>query len=408
MELNVTRTISELFSVISLALDIDEGVKLYRAWRVSIFGAEIAGRMLPQERKNIFYGCLLNDIGAIGLPEHIIHYLLKEEIPEDPAVLAHPLIGAEIISQIPNLETIAKFILNHHEWHNGKGYPLGRQKDAIPQAAQIISIADQIDIFMRNDSLRGQAGLINALDARRNRQFSSGLIDCAIEVLRNDTLFEKTREQNSLVKLFRKTREDIGEISMPAGVDAIGTACEVFSQIIDIKHHYTTGHSKRVSRYCLLIALALNLHHDEVTNIKWAGLLHDIGKLGISRKLLDKPSGLTAEEYEQIKQHIIYTKEILGAITDFREIALIASSEHERYDGKGYPQGLSAQEIPLGAKIIAVADAFDAMTSGRVYKKAISVSAACQEIEKSTGTQFDPEVSKEALPILRNLIVTVG
>ena len=157
MELNITRTISELFSAVSLALDIDEGVKLYRTWRVSIFGAEIAGRMLPEERKNIFYGCLLHDIGAISLPEHVIHYLLKEEMPEDPAMLAHPLIGAEIVSQIPNLETMAKFILNHHEWHNGKGYPLGRQKDAIPKAAQIISIADQIDIFMRNEATRSQA-----------------------------------------------------------------------------------------------------------------------------------------------------------------------------------------------------------------------------------------------------------
>lgn len=408
MELNVTRTISELFSAVSLALDIDEGVKLYHAWRVSILGAEIAGRMLPQERKNIFYGCLLHDIGAIGLSDHIIHYLLKEEIPQEPAVLAHPLIGAEIISQIPNLDTVAKFILNHHEWHNGKGYPLGRQKEAIPKEAQIISIADQIDIFMRNDSLRGQTDLINALDARRNRQFSSGLIDCAIEVLRNAPLFEQAKEQNNLVELFHKTREDVGEISIPAGVDAIGIACEVFSQLIDTKHPYTIGHSNRVSRYCLLIALAMDLPHDEVTNIKWAGLLHDIGKLGISRKLLDKPAGLTAEEYEQIKQHIVYTKEILGAITDFREIARIASSEHERYDGKGYPQGLKAQAIPLGARIIAIADAFDAMTSDRPYRKAIAVSAACQELEKNTGTQFDPAVSKEALPILRNLIVTLG
>lgn len=408
MELNVTRTISELFSAVSLALDIDEGVKLYHAWRVSILGAEIAGRILPEERKTIFYGCLLHDIGAIGLSEHIIHYLLKEEMPKEPAMLAHPLIGAEIIGQIPNLETMAKFILNHHEWYNGKGYPLGRQKEAIPAAAQIISIADQIAIFMRKEAAGSQTELIKAIDARRNRQFSSELIDCAIEVLSNSHLFEELREQKNLVKLFHKTRADIGEISMPAGIDAIGTACEVFSQLIDTKHPYTVGHSNRVSRYCLLIALAMDLPHDEVTNIKWSGLLHDIGKLGISRKLLDKPASLTAEEYQEMKKHIVYTKEILGAITDFREIALIASSEHERYDGKGYPQGLKDQEIPLGARIIAVADAFDAMTSGRPYRKAIPISAACEEIEKNTGTQFDPAVSKEALPILRNLINSIN
>lgn len=405
MKLNVTRTINELISAVSLVLDIDEGVRLYRSWRVSIFGAEIAKIILPEERKNVFYGCLLQDIGTIGLSKHIIHYLLEEEIPHEPAVLAHPLSGAEIVSQIPNLETVAKLILNHHEWYNGKGYPLGRQQNSIPKAAQIISIADQIDILLRTEGIYKAEELINALDLRRNRQFSSELVDSAKAVLNNGVLFSQAREQNSLIKLFQKARDEIGEIHIPSGVDAVGIACEVFSQLIDAKHHYTIGHSNRVSRYCLLIALALNLSHDEITNIKWAGLLHDIGKLAISAKLLDKPGSLSPEEYEQIKQHIIYTKEILGTITDFREITLLASSEHERYDGKGYPQGLRAGQIPLGARIIAIADAFDAMTSDRTYRKAVSALAACREIEKNIGIQFDPAVAREVLPVLRNLIV---
>ena len=408
MELNVTRTINELISAVSLVIDIDEGVRLYRGWRASILGAEIAKTILPEERKNVFYGCLLQDIGAMGLPKHIIYYLLKEEMPQEPAVLVHPLSGAEIVSQIPNLETVAKLILNHHEWYNGKGYPLGRQQNSIPKAAQIISIADEIDILLRADGIGKAQELIDALDLRRNRQFSSELVDCAKSVLNNGVLFSQLKEQNSIIKLFQKVRDEIGEIPIPTGVDAVGIACEVFSQLIDAKHHYTIGHSNRVSRYCLLIALALNLSHDEVTNIKWAGLLHDIGKLGVSTKLLDKPGSLTPEEYEQIKQHIIYTKEILGTITDFREITLIASSEHERYDGKGYPQGLRAGQIPLGARIIAIADAFDAMTSDRTYRKAVSVSAACGDIEKNIGTQFDPAVAREAFPVLRNFILTAG
>ncbi|TAN59134.1 HD domain-containing protein [bacterium] len=97
MILNVTRTISQLISAIAFALDIDEGQKLYHAWRVSIFGAELAKMMLAEERKDVFYACLLHDIGGIGFSDHIIHYLLKEEIPKDPAVLAHSLTGAEIV-----------------------------------------------------------------------------------------------------------------------------------------------------------------------------------------------------------------------------------------------------------------------------------------------------------------------
>ena len=403
MELNVTRTISQLISAIAFALDMDEGVKLYHAWRVSIFGAELAKALLPNERKNVFYACLLHDIGGIGLPDNILNYLMKEGIPKEPAVLAHPLTGAEIVTQIPGLETVANFILNHHEWYNGRGYPLGRGQNEIPLGAQIVGIADQIGILIRNDASRNRENVIHALNARRNGQFSPALVDGALRVLENHTLFEEVIDENIIMALFKRAREETGDIPISAGVDAIGVSCEVFSQLIDTKHPYTIGHSKRVSRASLLIALAMNFSHDDLTKIKWAGLLHDIGKLGISRKLLDTPGRLTADEYEVIKRHIVLTREILETITDFKDIAVIAASDHERYDGKGYPQGLKGGEIPLGARIIAIVDAFDAMTSDRSYRKAMGIDEACAEVQKNSGTQFDPLAAKVALPILRSL-----
>lgn len=403
MELNVTRTISQLISAIAFALDIDEGQKLYHAWRVSIFGVELAKMICLKESKDVFYGCLLHDIGGIGFPSHISHYLLKEEIPKEAAVLAHPLTGAGIVIQIPNLDKAAKFILNHHEWYNGRGYPLGRQQNEIPLGAQIINIADQIDILIRNEPFHNKQDVIKAIDLRRDKQFSARLVDCAIDMLEKNTLCEEVLGQDRIEELFKTVRKDTGEITMPAGVDAIGIACEVFSQLIDVKHHYTIGHSKRVSRSGLLIGLDMGLGHDELTKIKWAGLLHDVGKLGISRKLLDKSGPLTPEEYEIIKHHSVLTKEILEMITDFKEIAIMASADHERYDGNGYPDRLKGDEIAVGARIISLVDAFDAMTSDRSYRKAMSVDEACEEVKKNSGTQFDPVVVKTALPILHSL-----
>lgn len=403
MILNVTRTISQLLSAIAFALDIDEGQKLYHAWRVSIYGAELAKTMLPDEKKDVFYACLLHDIGGIGFSDHIIHYLLKEETPTEPEVLVHPLTSAEIVIQIPNLDKAAKFILNHHEWYNGRGYPLGRQREEIPVGAQIINIADQMDIAIRNEPARRKKDVIAFIDKRRNQQFSSELVDCAVDMLEKNTLYDETLDPGKIEGLFKTVREGIGEITMPSGVDAIGIACEVFSQLIDTKHHYTIGHSKRVSRASLLIGLDMGLIHDELTKIKWAGLLHDVGKLGISTKLLDKPGPLTPQEYEIMKHHSVLTREILEMITDFKEIAVMASADHERYDGKGYPDGLKGEEVSVGARIITLVDAFDAMTSDRSYRRAMSADEACEEIKKNSGTQFDPAVAKCALPILRSL-----
>ncbi len=403
MELNVTRTISQLISAIAYALDMDDGTKLYHAWRVSILGSELAALLSPKERKEVFYGCLLHDIGGIGLPDHIVNYLRKEGIPVEPAVLTHPLSGAEIVVQVPGLETVANFILNHHEWCNGRGYPLGRHQGEIPQGAQIVGICDCIDIIIRNMAVPTRENALTALKQRPSGQFSPELIAGAAKVLENRHLFDEMTDEKRIGELFKRVREETGDMTIPVGVDAIGITCEVFSQLIDAKHPYTIGHAKRVSRSSLLTALAMGMSHDELTKIKWAGLLHDVGKLGTPRKLLDKTGPLTPDEYEVVKRHIVYTKEILETIIDFKEIALIAASDHERYDGKGYPQGLKGDQIPLGAKIIAVADSFDAMTSDRSYRKAMDIDEASNEIMNNSGTQFDPRVSKEALPILRSL-----
>jgi len=170
---------------------------------------------------------------------------------------------------------------------------------------------------------------------------------------------------------------------------------------IEVKDRYTRGHSEHVIRYALAIAQELNLTKQEKGVVKAAALLHDIGKIGITEKILLKSGRLTREEREQIRKHPSIGVEILGSIRALREVIPLVLHHHERYDGKGYPSQLRSEEIPVGARILAVADAFDAMISDRPYRKALSFKKALAELSENSGSQFDPKVVKIFVDILK-------
>ena len=162
------------------------------------------------------------------------------------------------------------------------------------------------------------------------------------------------------------------------------------SGAIDAKDTYTNGHSSRVAEYSREIAGRAGLSADLQEEIYMIGLLHDVGKIGISDAIINKPSKLTDEEYDIIKTHPVLGEKILRNITEFPKLVTGAKYHHERYDGKGYPEGLSGEDIPLEARIIAVADAYDAMSSRRSYRDVLPQEKVRSEIEKGRGLQFDP------------------
>jgi len=168
---------------------------------------------------------------------------------------------------------------------------------------------------------------------------------------------------------------------------------------IEVKDKYTEGHARRVREYSCDIAIELGLSKEQVRDIGTAALLHDIGKIGISTEILNKPGKLTDYEFDIIKLHPLYTKTILEKISDFASIANIAYSHHENYDGSGYPEGLKGDETPFESQIIQVADAYDAMTSERAYRKALSKSEALEIIRKNMGSQFNNEIAKVAMKL---------
>lgn len=163
---------------------------------------------------------------------------------------------------------------------------------------------------------------------------------------------------------------------------------------LDAKDEYTHGHSMRVTLYSLALAKKLDLPENLLEEIETAGLLHDIGKIAIPEKILLKPGKLTPEEYEIIKTHPELGKKFVGGIEKLNLISNWLKFHHEQYDGSGYPDGLKGEQIPISSRIIAIADTYDAMTSNRAYRPALSHQFALEEIIRCSGTQFDPNLAE--------------
>jgi putative two-component system response regulator len=161
---------------------------------------------------------------------------------------------------------------------------------------------------------------------------------------------------------------------------------------LEAKDMYTAGHSRRVAELSAQIAREMGLPQNKIDIIRLAGQLHDIGKIGVKESILNKPGGLTDDEVSQIQYHSETGERILAPITDNSELLMSVRSHHERYDGSGYPDHLSKDRIPLGARILAVADAYEAMTSKRPYRDGMDRVSAIMELERGCGKQFDSEV----------------
>jgi putative nucleotidyltransferase with HDIG domain len=170
---------------------------------------------------------------------------------------------------------------------------------------------------------------------------------------------------------------------------------------IDAKDSYTRGHSERVAELSIKLAEECNVPSSEIENIKLGGLLHDIGKIGIPEAVLNKPGRLNDEEFNIIKSHPDLGLHILGKVEFLEHIVPIIRHHHERYDGKGYPGGLKGENIPLLARIVSVVDTFDAMTTNRPYRKALTIEESLVEIDRCSGSQFDPDIAAKFIKMVR-------
>lgn len=227
--------------------------------------------------------------------------------------------------------------------------------------------------------------------------------------------YNDNKDSDAVIESFGKlkSRNELGVLSddiasltveMDNYIDGIKNlsveVMEALAHTIDAKDKYTNGHSVRVAKYSKMIAKRMGMSEEDQENIYYMGLLHDIGKIGVPNEIINKTSRLDDAEYEIIKTHPVLGSDILSEIKSMPELALGARWHHERYDGKGYPDKLKGENIPFFARIIAVADSYDAMTSNRSYRNYLPQDVVRGEIEKNLGTQFDPEVGKVMIEII--------
>jgi putative nucleotidyltransferase with HDIG domain len=224
-----------------------------------------------------------------------------------------------------------------------------------------------------------------------NRRLSQSLHEQNISLQKQNTLLAKRIEEST--KNLSRLYEDLRTTYM--------RTIKVLAQAIDARDHYTHSHSENVAKYAVLIAEEMGLSLKEIETIREACELHDLGKIGVVDSILSKPAGLTPEEFEQIKRHPIIGAQILEPLTFLSDVIELVRQHHEHYNGKGYPEGRKGEDILLGARIINLADAYEAMTSPRAYRKTpFTKEQAIAEINRNKGTQFDPKVVNAFLKIV--------
>lgn len=204
--------------------------------------------------------------------------------------------------------------------------------------------------------------------------------------------FELKEHNITLIKELKSAMGELEELSM-------GTI-RALADALDAKCDYTAGHSLRVSRISMLIGKTMGLPIEDLRDIELGGILHDIGKIGVPESILWKPAQLTPDEREVMRKHPSISAQIIGELRGLRRAREYVKHHHEYFDGNGYPDGLKGDEIPVGARIILVSDAYDAMTTDRPYRKAIGHERAVKELEAGRGTQFDPIVVDALMQLL--------
>lgn len=218
-----------------------------------------------------------------------------------------------------------------------------------------------------------------------------GASDYIVKPFGVDEILEATRRAIDRKKTVQRNVDKIKQLSSEIQKNYEGTTRALISAL-NARDQYTGGHSYRVSKYMEQFARFLNLNEELVHKLEVISYLHDVGKIGVSEKILSKPSQLNSEEYEEIKLHPFIGYKILQSVEFLKDVLDVMLYHQERFDGRGYPAGLRDYEIPLGARMLSIVDAYDAMTSTRPYRQKFSKEVAIQELRSYAGTQFDPDL----------------
>jgi HD-GYP domain-containing protein (c-di-GMP phosphodiesterase class II) len=424
--------LSELMSALSYALDITEGQPPGHCIRCCWIGMNIGQQIdLPNEQLwELYYVLLLKDLGCSSNASRICELYLTDDLSFKhdfkwvdgslPQVLrfvlrhtgssagilsrfralsdifahgdeiAQELIqtrctrGADIARRLRFDEPVALGVHSLDEHWDGHGRPEGLIGQSIPIYSRIALLSQVIDVM---NSSSGPDSVVAEVKARAGIWFDPELVDAFVAVAKDPAFWEILNSPHIDQTILAL---EPGEFEKDLDEDFFDDVAEAFGQVVDAKSPYTSGHSARVGLYTSLLAEDLGINEARQRWLKRGALLHDVGKLGVSNTILDKPGKLTDVEYELVKMHAVYTGRILERVRAFDELARVSAAHHERLDGKGYPLGLTSEFITLETRIITTADIFDAITAERPYRGAMPVEKTLAIMKESVGTAIDP------------------
>ena len=293
--------------------------------------------------------------------------------------------GADIARTLRFSDAVCDAIYHLDEHWNGSGRPGRLQGEAIPLLSRIALMAQVADVF------HSHAGREAAADEVRRRSgdwFDPALVEAFLAVSASPTFWQVLSSPTIEGRVVRLAPHCSDRPLDGAYLDSIADA---FGQVIDAKSPFTAGHSKRVGDLSARMATAFDMTADEVRWLRRAAVLHDVGKLGVSSAILEKPGGLDDREWAEMRDHATHTRAILGRIGAFSDLADVAAAHHERLDGGGYPLGLPGAAISRHTRIITTCDFYDALVSDRPYRGALPVDEALRIMSDASGTAIDPE-----------------
>jgi putative nucleotidyltransferase with HDIG domain len=428
-----TVKLSTVLSAMSYALDLTEGQPLGHASRSCLIGMRIAEelRLSADERSDLFYALLMKDAGCSSNAARVsqlfggddqdakrglwerdwrkwgekIKYALEYTEPDGSLIerasrfvtlaVAGPSSqrelfeircdrGANIARALGVSEPTAVAIRCMDEHWDGGGYPEGMCRDQIPLYARIIGLAQVAEIYW---GMGGPQAAIDVARSRRSRWFDPELVKVMLAVGTSDRLWA-TLTSPSLQDAIAAA-EPI-ERAVPADEGRLDKIAHAFALVVDAKSNFTYHHSDRVALISDALAAELGLPPEQRVRLRRAALLHDIGKLSVPNRILDKPGRLDAEEWSVVKQHPYFTYEILARVPVFSDFAYDASCHHERVDGRGYYRGVDGDRLSTHARIMATADVFDALSAARPYRGPMPLDQVLQIIGEGRGTAHCP------------------
>lgn len=425
--------LSDLVSALSYALDLTEGQPLGHAQRSCVLGVRLAQAIgLPEDEiADLYYALLLKDSGCSSNAARMYQILGSDEIRAKHDVklidwrrvnwstlvysLRHVRVGRTTWERLLALSQVAwhrhrqqkevveircergasialkmgfpqrtsEAIRALDEHWDGGGYPLGLKGEQIPIGARILTLAQTMEVFHRHS---GMVSALRVARARSGRWFDPELVRAAHAIA----------QQESLDRELEYASETVARLSPVEGNsatfgDRVDVICDAFAEVVDAKSPYTSEHSRRVTEVAVAVGAQLGLNKATQTLIRRAALLHDLGKLSVPNSILEKPVALTAEEWAVVRRHPFHSEAILKRIEGFEEIAIIAGAHHERLDGTGYFRGLKGHQLSLPARILAVADVFDALVARRPYREAIPVDEVFTILRRDAPQALDAD-----------------